>query len=314
MPQESFGLTKIVFNIRIGEMLVAAGSIDKKQLEEVLTIQKEMADKGQKKIVGDILVEQFGISQKEIEDIFAKYLIFTISQLFQEILHKDSSLSSYLGKLDYFMKKVDICIVKWELQDKDSSKVIDAEMVMLVTSINDHTVTVNIPFEYILEDQMANIDLLAAIEFVRSEFLDAKGLSTGVDLSKIGIQLPDPAEGPTKILFVDDEKPQRELMKRLLNRMGYAIETADSAESALKLMEKENFTLVITDLHMPGMDGTELCEKIKRFDTRPIVYALSGYITTFGPENLDDVGFDGYFAKPVSYNDLKHVIDDVAEK
>ncbi len=313
MPPESYGLTKISFNIKIGEMLQNAGVISQEQLDSVLETQKEMAERGAPKLIGDIIRDNLQISNKDIEDTFAKYLIFSISRSFQEILQKDSYLYEHIGDLQYFLNKVDICIPRWEFVDGENGKVIDAEIVLMMTSIDQKQIRVTLPFEYTIEDQVASIDLLSAVEYVKEEFLKIKGLLSGVDLNDLGIVLPE-SEGPVKVLYVDDEAHQRDLMQKILTRLGYIVETAKDAQSALELIEKEPFKLVITDLHMPGMDGTTLCEKIKKIDSAPVVYALSGYIASFGPDNIENAGFDGYFCKPVSFDELRGAIERTFEK
>jgi CheY-like chemotaxis protein len=112
-----------------------------------------------------------------------------------------------------------------------------------------------------------------------------------------------------KILVVDNEEDQRRLMSVILTEFGYAVKTASSAEAALKRIDSENYQLIITDLIMPEMDGTELCERIK--GTRPDVkvYALSGHIELYDDDKLEKLGFDGIIKKPVSMNALKKTIE-----
>lgn len=62
----------------------------------------------------------------------------------------------------------------------------------------------------------------------------------------------------TKILVVDDELSMREFLSILLEREGYSTRLAENAESALQLLESEDFALVISDVNMPGLDGIRL--------------------------------------------------------
>ena len=79
-----------------------------------------------------------------------------------------------------------------------------------------------------------------------------------------------------KILVVDNEEDQLDMMGSLLDRMGYQVVLAQDTDTALKLIKKDRFALVITDLIMPGKDGMELCEQIKRIRPAVSVYAFSG--------------------------------------
>ncbi len=112
-----------------------------------------------------------------------------------------------------------------------------------------------------------------------------------------------------KILVVDNEEDQRRLMSIILTEFGYAVKTVSSAEAALKGINSENYQLIITDLIMPGMDGTELCERIKSIRPDVKVYAISGHVDLYDDNILEKFGFDGIIKKPVSMNALKEIIE-----
>ena len=117
-----------------------------------------------------------------------------------------------------------------------------------------------------------------------------------------------------KILVIDDDYSQRDVMKRFIPKLGYEVTAADSAEAALQILEKEFFPLIITDLSMPEMDGLELCERIKSINKNIFIYALSGYIASFDEQRLDECGFDGYLSKPANSQTLKQAIEGAFEK
>ncbi|MDA8432668.1 MAG: response regulator, partial [Nitrospiraceae bacterium] len=82
------------------------------------------------------------------------------------------------------------------------------------------------------------------------------------------------------ILVVDDHAFNLELMEGLLYREGYRVLTAPDAETALGLFRKEEVDLAILDVMMPGMNGYDLCRKLKsmtdrRFFPVVLVTALS---------------------------------------
>lgn len=82
-----------------------------------------------------------------------------------------------------------------------------------------------------------------------------------------------------RLLIVDDEPAVLDLLKRYLERVGYAVELSASAEGALVLFEAapERYDLVITDLKLPGMGGEELLKRMRQL--KPALRALiaSGY-------------------------------------
>ena len=117
-----------------------------------------------------------------------------------------------------------------------------------------------------------------------------------------------------KILFIDDDKRQREIIKKILSKIGYSVEVAENGNNALALLEKENFPLIITDLMMPDIDGTVLCKQIRKKNTESVIYALSGYIAQYDQELIEKAGFDGYLFKPVRMNILKEAVEGAFEK
>ncbi|MBC8434456.1 MAG: response regulator [Desulfobacterales bacterium] len=112
-----------------------------------------------------------------------------------------------------------------------------------------------------------------------------------------------------KILIVEDEKLPRNVLQKILIKLGYPVESAESAEKALKILESEKIPLVITDLILPDMDGNELCKRIKKINSESVIYALSGQIAAFEPAKLEEIGFDGYMCKPVKIYVLKRAIE-----
>ncbi len=112
-----------------------------------------------------------------------------------------------------------------------------------------------------------------------------------------------------KILFVDDEESQRDIMQRVLTKFGYSVTLSSSSQEALEILKNECFPLIITDLNMPGMDGTMLCKKIRANNSKSIIYALSGFIESYQAERLEDVGFAGYLRKPATSAMIKKAVD-----
>lgn len=117
-----------------------------------------------------------------------------------------------------------------------------------------------------------------------------------------------------KILFVDDDESQRKLMKNMFLMLGYDAEFAKNAKEALAKLEQEEFSLIITDLIMPGMDGSELCKQIRAINSTTVIYALSGYLTQFEPEQFEEIGFDGHLGKPVDIDKLKRSVEGAFSK
>lgn len=113
-----------------------------------------------------------------------------------------------------------------------------------------------------------------------------------------------------KILVVDDKKEIRDLYCQAFEKKSYTVFTAESGEKALKILDTETFRVMFLDLMMDGMDGLELCRKIRDRKISAKIFAVTGHPSTFEVAACRLAGFDGYFTKPMS---LKLLID-TAEK
>jgi len=114
-----------------------------------------------------------------------------------------------------------------------------------------------------------------------------------------------------KILFIDDDTDIREIIKNFITHMGYKVTVA---ENALSILDSEEFPLIITDLKMPGINGTQLCKEIRKVNQSSIIYALSGRLTTFNLDDLSAIGFDGHLCKPISFNSFNQAIRGAFDK
>lgn len=81
----------------------------------------------------------------------------------------------------------------------------------------------------------------------------------------------------TRILFVDDEEMVLRGIQRVLSRSDIEIDMATSAQAALDRMAEDEFDLIVTDLRMPGMDGVQLLERVKKDYPTTLRLVLSGH-------------------------------------
>ena len=103
-----------------------------------------------------------------------------------------------------------------------------------------------------------------------------------------------------KILVVDDEEFIRDMFEQAFKKKGYTIRSAESAEKALEILKGEKIRVMFLDLNMPGMNGVELCRKIRKDFPMAIIYAVTGYSSLFESADYLEAGFDDYFRKPVT--------------
>ncbi len=107
-----------------------------------------------------------------------------------------------------------------------------------------------------------------------------------------------------KILVVDDEEDIRSLLCSFLEGQGYQVILASDGNEALDLVETENAQVIILDIKLPGLNGIEVCKRLKAQEkTRSIPVII---ITGFGDNKLLalDVGADDFVNKPFDMADL----------
>lgn len=105
------------------------------------------------------------------------------------------------------------------------------------------------------------------------------------------------------ILVVDDESTITAMISSILRRSGYNCMIAERGSEALKLLAKQAFDVVLTDIRMPGMDGVELLKKIKsEYNSEVIV--MSGFTDEYDYQSIITAGADDFIQKPLSFREL----------
>lgn len=115
-----------------------------------------------------------------------------------------------------------------------------------------------------------------------------------------------------RILVVDDSFPARQFMKYKLEELSddtkeMLVDYADSGEKAIKMAKENTYDLVFLDVVMPGMDGYEICRKLKKI--APIQVAmLTGRSAVLNRARAKHAGCDYFLAKPPEDKDIKHAL------
>jgi two-component system response regulator PilR (NtrC family) len=118
----------------------------------------------------------------------------------------------------------------------------------------------------------------------------------------------------TRILIVDDEISMREFLAILLEREGFLVDQAESAEAALSLLDANSYDLVISDVKMPGMDGLALLEKIKEVSADTAVLMMTAFSTAEQAVAAMKRGAYDYIAKPFNVEEIKILVRNALEK
>jgi two-component system, sensor histidine kinase and response regulator len=115
------------------------------------------------------------------------------------------------------------------------------------------------------------------------------------------------------ILIAEDNPTNQIVMKNLMGRLGFSIDVAGNGVEAIEMIAKKPYGLLITDCHMPEMDGYELTKRLRADETAsgrkrlPIV-ALTGDALAGAAQYCLDVGMDDYLSKPVAIDLLDQAV------
>lgn len=113
------------------------------------------------------------------------------------------------------------------------------------------------------------------------------------------------------ILIIDDEETIRRVCQTTLEKSGYTLSIATNGNEGFEIFRNapDSWTLVITDLTMPGMDGLETVRAIHAIQPHQRVVLMSGYSEVEVQQRFGDYGFSGFVQKPFSPTDLVAMID-----
>ena len=112
------------------------------------------------------------------------------------------------------------------------------------------------------------------------------------------------------LLLIDDDKNTLDGLVRILKCEGYSVSGVLSGSDALKLLSKEKFDVIITDMNMPGMDGLTLIHEVKkRKESIAIVVITANSSIKTASDAIKSSGYDYYLTKPVNVEELKLVLN-----
>lgn len=118
---------------------------------------------------------------------------------------------------------------------------------------------------------------------------------------------------PLDVLVIDDEVSILSFVQRYLSRRGHAVITATDGESALRLAEQTSFDVVICDMRMPGIDGTEVIRRLRTTSAcqqaRIILSTGDGIGALGGPRELTELGIAAIVEKPYEIEVLRQAVE-----
>src|SRR5436309_988349 len=117
------------------------------------------------------------------------------------------------------------------------------------------------------------------------------------------------SEPPKHLLLVEDEAPLRQAVAEQLADHGFQVEQADSGEAALGKLAEFAFDLIVTDLRLPGIDGSAVIDAALQRYPDIVVIVVTGYGTVKHAVEAIKRGASDFVNKPFQFAELLHAID-----
>lgn len=116
-----------------------------------------------------------------------------------------------------------------------------------------------------------------------------------------------------RILIVDDDTEIADQLTEYLRfkYKNYHVDSAYNAELSLEFMERTNYDLVISDINLPGLTGTELAKRIRETSSDSAIILITGYATLQSAVDAINIGISSYIIKPFSFNEIDLKIHEI---
>ncbi len=113
------------------------------------------------------------------------------------------------------------------------------------------------------------------------------------------------------VLFVDDDEMVLEVGSLMLQKLGYSVLTASEGQEAIEIFKNNEVAIVILDMRMPGMNGYEIHQQLRKIKPKAKILLASGYTGDHSEKGLISIGFDGFIQKPFVLKHLSEKIEDI---
>ena len=112
------------------------------------------------------------------------------------------------------------------------------------------------------------------------------------------------------ILVVDDDEATRLYVAKILSLKNWRVDVAEDGPTSLDLVQKRSYDAVVLDYRMPGMDGAELCRRIRQIQPEIREVFLTGYPSIDTVYPAIEAGADHVLAKPVDPAELLQILEE----
>ena len=115
------------------------------------------------------------------------------------------------------------------------------------------------------------------------------------------------------LLIVDDEQRFADMLARRLNLRGCNCDACYGGREALKILKRKKFHLILLDLHLPDIYGTEVLTRIRKNDERTPVIVVTGHGTEKDRQECMQQGAYAFMHKPVGIDELMTILAEIGE-
>jgi len=123
----------------------------------------------------------------------------------------------------------------------------------------------------------------------------------------------DQSSGKRPILLVEDNLVNQKVIRTQLEKLGYSVNVAQDGSEGFETWKSSQFDIVLSDLHMPVMDGFEMTDKIRTTERqtdrpRTLIIAITANALSGEAERCKAAGMDDYLSKPVRFDLLSETL------
>ncbi len=111
------------------------------------------------------------------------------------------------------------------------------------------------------------------------------------------------------ILVVEDEEIERKLLVEVIETLGYEVAQAHNGRVALEIMNQRPIDLILTDIHMPEIDGLELLRRVREQDNKLPIIVMTGFDAQEATKTAQDYNIAALLLKPFRLQELKKLLE-----
>ena len=116
------------------------------------------------------------------------------------------------------------------------------------------------------------------------------------------------------ILIIDDTKNIRLMLSKCLSGVGYIVDTAGSGEEGIEYFKKNRYDIVLLDIRMPKMSGTEVLKKIREINDDTLVIIITAFPTVKNAVDCIKLGAVDYIRKPFTPDKIRNMVKELLER